>query len=140
MVRRKEKMINTNRILGNMLGGKTAMPRMGRMGMGKRMGMGRMGIRSDSRSKNMVKYSYYDVTLEDGTEKLMYAGSKVGVKRMLESENIPYLAIKEITYEDAQKKHNLADLDQARSKTKGVYTSKGSRIMPKEYDSPRYKL
>ena len=89
-------------------------------------------LRADRHGKNMVRYNYYEVTLEDGSKKLMYAGSTIGIKRMLEDNGQKYLAIKEITYADAQK-YKMEDLDSARAGTKGKYSSKGTRIVPKEW-------
>jgi len=116
-----KKMIDPMNIVGKCLG-RSVMPRMPTMG----------NIRPDFKGKNMVRYSYFEVTLEDGSKKLMYSGSKAGIKRMLEDNNVGYLAIKEITYADAQK-YKTDELDTARRQTKGIYTSKGTRVVPKEY-------
>jgi hypothetical protein len=117
-------MLNANNIVNKCLGKGMSMPKMGGIRNNQRP------ILRDKKSKNMVRYSYFNADLDDGSSQLVYAGSKVGAKRILEDEGLNPLNLKELTYEDAKRLHDQVKLDMARSQSKGAYTSAGKKILP----------
>jgi hypothetical protein len=125
-------MLNPGNVIGKILSG-NRMPSFGnnRMTIPK-TGNYKLSPARDTFSQNMVRYNYFEVTLENGQKKLMYGGSIAAVKRMLQEDKVQYTAIKEISYADAQK-YGTDTLDSTRKGTKGVYSNRGMKIVPDSY-------
>jgi len=77
-------------------------------------------------TRDMVHYGYYKGIKEDGTIDYVYAGSKIGVRRIGEDKKPPihYVKIEEMTYEEAHKKLGEEGLVKSRQSVSG-YTSSG---------------
>jgi len=79
----------------------------------------------DRSSVNMVRYNYFKVTMEDGSNKIMYGGSIRAVKRQLDEDKVKYLGVVEIPYQQAQQELSEEERMKLRKHNKSVYTNRG---------------
>lgn len=105
------------RIVGNMLGQSPRGPAI---------------LCGDRRGKNMVRYNYFLVTLEDGSERIEYGGSISAVRNQLKDQGVSFTSIKEIPYAIAKEKLNDEQRYSLRRGVKGVYSNTGNKILDKE--------
>jgi len=79
--------------------------------------------------RTMVHYGYYEATLETGQKMPVYAGSKLAAKRILDDQNVNYIDIRNMTFEDTKDKYGVEGTNKARSAVHKKYNWTGKKII-----------